>query len=113
MRIAIKLAAVMVIVLSLSFLYAATSADKAKGKEIYTARCVSCHSDTGVAKPAIEKMFGVTMRPLGSKEVQSKADAELIKNILQPAGKMKPVKLSEAEAADVVAYLRTLAPAKK
>ena len=113
MKFAIKLTLVLVIVLSLSFLYAASPADKVKGKELYVKHCVACHSDTGVAKPAIEKMFAVTMKPLGSKEVQSKTDAELVKSILQPTGKMKPVKLSEAEAADVVAYLRTLTPPKK
>jgi len=113
MKVAINIALISVLVLSLSLLYAAVSADKEKGKALYTARCVSCHSDTGAAKPAIEKMFGVTMKPLGSKEVQSKTDAELVKNILQPSGKMKPVKLTEAEAADVVAYLRTLTPPKK
>jgi mono/diheme cytochrome c family protein len=111
MNAAIKLALILVIVLSLSFLYAAP-ADKAKGKELYVKNCVSCHSETGVAKPAIEKMF-TTMKPLGSKEVQSKTDADLVKNILQPTGKMKAVKLSEAEAADIVAYLRTLTPPKK
>ncbi len=113
MKAAIKLALILVIVLSLSFLYASAPADKVKGKELYAKSCVSCHAETGVAKPAIEKMFSVTMRPLGSKEVQGKTDAELAKNMLQPTGKMKPVKLSEAEAADIVAYLRTLTPPKK
>lgn len=113
MKFAIKSGLILVMVLSLSLLYAAAPADKEKGKELYAKTCVSCHSETGVAKPAIEKMFAVTMKPLGSKEVQSKTDAELVKNILQPTGKMKPVKLSEAEAADVVAYLRTLTPPKK
>ena len=112
MKVAIKLALILVIVLSLSFLYATAPADKAKGKELYAKSCVSCHGETGVAKPAIEKMF-TTMKPLGSKEVQAKTDADLAKNILQPTGKMKPVKLSEAEAADIVAYLRTLTPPKK
>ncbi len=112
MKFAIKLALVLVVALSLSLLYATTPADKEKGKEIYTKSCQSCHSETGVAKPAIEKMFG-PMKPLGSKEVQSKTDEELVKNILQPTGKMKPVKLSATEAADVVAFLRTLGTAKK
>ena len=111
MRVAFRIALISVIVLSLSLPYA-VSADKEKGKALYTAKCVACHSDTGIAKPAIEKMFGA-MKPLGSKEVQSKSDAELVKNILQPTGKMKPVKLAEAEAADIVAYLRTLTPPKK
>ena len=56
-------------------------------------------------------MLKVTMRNLSSKEVQAKSDAELTKVITAGQGKMKPVTgLSEAKAADVVAYLRTLKP---
>jgi cytochrome c553 len=105
----LKLALVLAIALSISVLYAVAPADAAKGKETFKKSCVMCHGEKGEGKPAIEKMYGVTMRALDSKEVQSKTDDVLVANILQPSGKMKPVNISKTDAADVVAYLRTLA----
>jgi cytochrome c1 len=54
-------------------------------------------------------MFNVTQAPLASKEVQAKTDAQLQAVILKGQGKMKPVAgVTEKQAADVVAFLRTL-----
>ena len=87
-----------------------TAADAAAGKEAYTKKCATCHADTGDGKEAIAKMFQVTMKPLGSKEIQSKSDADLKKVILEGTGKMKPVKDVDAKAADdIVAHVRSLA----
>jgi cytochrome c oxidase cbb3-type subunit 3 len=86
--------------------------DAAKGKEIFSHRCAMCHGNSGEGKEAIAKMFHVKMLPFESKEVQSKSDAVLRKDILEGNGKMKPVKLSDQEVNDVVAFLRTL-PKKK
>ena len=85
---------------------AAEKGDSAKGKQVFT-RCSVCHGDSGEGKEAIAKAFGVTMKPLGSKEVQSLNDAALKKAIVEGNGKMKPVNLSDEEVADVIAYLRT------
>ena len=86
-----------------------TAADAAAGKELYAKKCATCHADNGEGKEAIAKMFQVTMKPLGSKEVQSKSDADLKKIMLEGSGKMKPVKDVDAKAADdIVAYVRTL-----
>ena len=64
----------------------------------------------GEGKDAIAKMMKVTLRPLASKEVQAKSDAELTKDITAGNGKMKAVAgLSEADVANVVAFVRTLA----
>jgi len=80
-----------------------------EGKEIFTAKCVSCHGVNGEGKAAIAKMFNVTQAPLASKEVQAKTDAQLQAVILKGQGKMKPVAgVTEKQAADVVAFLRTL-----
>ncbi|MBZ5727561.1 MAG: cytochrome c [Acidobacteriia bacterium] len=80
-----------------------------EGKEVYVAKCQSCHGANGEGKAAIAKMFNVTMPPLASKEVQAKSDAELKKVILSGKGKMKPVSgVSEKQADDVVAFVRTL-----
>lgn len=93
-------------------LLAVGGGDAAKGKPVFTSKCATCHGAAGEGKDAIAKMFKVEVRPLGSKEAQARPDAELRKIITEGNGKMKPVKLSDEEAADVVAYLRTLAVKK-
>jgi cytochrome c553 len=103
-----KLALVLGFGLSLSLIFAAAG-DAKKGKEIFTKSCVQCHAEKGEGKPAIEKMFSVKMKPLASAEVQAKTDDQIKKTIKEGVGKMKPVVLSDADQADVVAFLRTLA----
>lgn len=84
------------------------SAGAPEGKATFAAKCQSCHGPNGEGKPAIAKMFNVTIHPLGSKEVQSKSDAEIKKIILMGQGKMKPIAVSNSEADDIVAFIRTL-----
>jgi len=80
-----------------------------EGKELYAAKCAPCHGANGEGKAAIAKMYGVTQRPLASKEVQAQSDADLKKIIISGKGKMKPVSgVTEKQADDVVAFLRTL-----
>ena len=80
-----------------------------EGKEVYTAKCAPCHGANGEGKAAIAKMYNVTQRPLASKEVQARTDEELKQVILKGQGKMKPVPgVTEKQAADVVAFVRTL-----
>lgn len=83
--------------------------DTAAGKTLFASKCASCHGANGEGKEAIGKMFKVEMKHLGSKEVQAKSDADLKKEITEGSGKMKPVKLSDEEAANVIAFIRTLA----
>jgi len=55
-------------------------------------------------------MFRVEMHNLGSKEVQTKSDADMKKTMLEGTGKMKAVKDIDAKSADdILAYLRTFA----
>lgn len=83
--------------------------DAAAGKAVYAKKCVSCHGDAGEGKDTVAKMLKVEIRPLGSKEVQAKSDADLKKAILDGTGKMKAVTGIDAKGADdLVAYLRTL-----
>ena len=86
------------------------AADTAAGKDLFAKKCANCHGAAGEGKDAIAKMFQVEMKPLDSKEVQAKTDADLKKGILEGTGKMKPVKDVDAKSADdIVAYVRTLA----
>ena len=84
------------------------AADAAKGKELFMSKCAQCHDKTGGGKEAIAKMFKVQMKPLGSAEAQSKKDDEIKGVILKGAGKMRAVQVSDPEAADLIAFLRTL-----
>lgn len=86
----------------------AAKGDAAAGKTVFTGKCATCHGASGEGKESIAKMMKVEMRHLGCKEVQSKKDAELQKMIAEGGGKMKPVKLSDAEVANVIAFIRTL-----
>jgi len=83
-------------------------AGAAEGKEVYTAKCAPCHGANGEGKAAMAKMLNVTIPQLASKEVQAKTDAQLQAVILKGQGKMKPIAITEKQAGDVVAFLRTL-----
>jgi mono/diheme cytochrome c family protein len=84
--------------------------DAKAGKDGYTKACAACHLPDGAPKEAIAKMMKVEMRHLGSKEVQSKSNAELQKDITEGVGKMKGIKsLTDKQLGDLTSYLRTLA----
>ena len=83
--------------------------DVAAGKDLYGKKCASCHGVAGEGKDSIAKTFKVEFRHLGSKDVQSKSDADLKKIILEGNGKMKAVKEVDSKAVDdIVAFMRTL-----
>jgi cytochrome c6 len=86
-------------------------AGAAEGKELYTAKCQTCHGANGEGKAAIGKMYNITMPNLASKETQAKSEADLKKVIMTGQGKMKPVSgVTDKQAGDIVAYVRTLKP---
>ena len=80
-----------------------------QGKVVFGSKCKTCHGPDGKGNPVIAKMMKVKMQELGSKEVQSKSDAEIKKDITLGNGKMMPVKgLSAGQLDDVIAYVRSL-----
>jgi mono/diheme cytochrome c family protein len=86
----------------------AFGADAGAGRATYDRSCKRCHGAEGAANGAIARMLKVEMRHLGSKEVQGKPDAQLRRESVDGVGKMKAMAVSEAEAGDLVAFLRTL-----
>lgn len=88
-------------------LLAMENGDIGKGKKVF-GQCVICHGDLGGGNEAMAKAYGVKIPPLHSKEVQSQDDASLRKVIVEGKGKMQPVKLSEQQVKDLIAYLRSL-----
>ena len=87
----------------------AVAASAKDGEAVYSMKCKGCHGADGAGNPAIAKMMNVTMKALGSAEVQAKSDADLKAAVTAGTGKMKPVSgVSPADADNVVAYVRTL-----
>jgi mono/diheme cytochrome c family protein len=80
------------------------AADAAAGKAVYAAKCKSCHGADGTPPPAMVKALGV--KPLS--ESQGKSDADLKNAILKGVGKMKPQAVSDADADNLVAAIRTM-----
>lgn len=104
-------------ILALSLASLGRAADVAKGQTVYGAKCASCHAKDGQGNPAMAKVFKVEPALLSvvGESTQKKSDADLIKVTADGINKMPAykAKLSEAEIADSVAYIRTLVPAKK
>lgn len=98
----------MMIFLALLTAGLALAADSAAGKAAYEKSCKRCHGVDGTPVAAIAKMMKVEMRHLGAKEVQAKSDAVLAKEAKDGVGKMKAMTITDAEAANIVAFVRTL-----
>ena len=107
-------------ILLLVFARPAWAADAAKGKAIAQVKCVGCHGEGGAGNGVMLQMLNVTTPPVpwtdkGKMAAFSDADlgkiiagggAALGKPPLMPAFKSQ---LSDAQIADVIAYIRSLA----
>ncbi|MGD0310056.1 MAG: cytochrome c [Acidobacteriota bacterium] len=113
MKSIIKLMLVLVLAVSVTVLFAAAKGDAKKGQDLFTGKCKSCHGDKGIGNPAVEKIMGVKILPFSSKEVQSMTDEQIGKMISDGKDKMPAAKLSQTDTADIIAYIRTLAPPAK
>jgi mono/diheme cytochrome c family protein len=89
----------------------AWSADAKAGKATYDKLCVSCHGADGKGNPAMAKALGEKGLNIVAKDVQAKKDDELLKVIVEGAGKMPASgkNLSQQEQKDVLSYMRSLA----
>ena len=90
-----------------SFAWSAETA----GKATYDKLCVSCHGADGKGNPAMAKVMGEKALNIVSKDVQAKKDPELLKVVVEGAGKMPASgkNLSPQEQKDVLTYTRSLA----
>jgi mono/diheme cytochrome c family protein len=89
----------------------AWSAEVKAGKATYDKLCVSCHAADGKGSPGMVKAMGEKGLNLVTKEVQAKKDDELLKVIVEGAGKMPASgkNLTKQEQKDVLVYTRSLA----
>ena len=78
------------------------------GADIFKAKCAMCHGADGSASTGMGKTMG--LKPLSSPEVQNMSDADLTALITNGKGKMPAYKgkLSDADIASVVKYVKTL-----
>lgn len=81
---------------------AAAVADAAHGKAIYAQNCAACHGATGA-----EGGVGPSLRNERARKTTAQVDA-WIKNPVPPMPKLYPAPLSEADVADVTAFIGTL-----
>lgn len=86
-------------------------ADAKAGKATYDKLCVSCHGADGKGNPAMIKALGEKGLNIVGKETRAKKDADLLKIIVEGAGKMPASgkNLSAQEQKDVLSYTRSLA----
>jgi len=79
----------------------------------YAAKCASCHAKDGLGNPAMAKVFKVEPSALDmtKKATLDKTDVDLAKVVKDGLNKMPAYKekLSDADIASVVAYIRSLA----
>ena len=100
------------------FVGTARAADAAAdaGAKIYAAKCSSCHAKDGKGNPSMAKVFKLEPEAMSlvSDAAQKNTDADLIKATTDGKNKMPAYKgkLSDDDIKAVVAYVRTLAPAK-
>jgi mono/diheme cytochrome c family protein len=82
------------------------AADAAAGKALFATKCKACHGADGTPPAAMAKAMGV--KPLNDPSIQGKTDAALKTSILKGVGNMKPQSVSDSDADNLVAAVRTM-----
>lgn len=88
------------------FTAGALAADAAAGKALFASKCKACHGADGTPPPAMAKAMGV--KALNDPSIQGKSDAALKTSILKGVGKMKAQAVSDSDADNLVAAVRTM-----
>jgi cytochrome c5 len=105
MKISRYLIAIVAMCLLPSLMFAA--GDATKGKDVYAAKCKSCHGADGTPNPGMAKAMGI--KPMSDPAIQAKSDADLKKAVTDGFGKMKPIAgVAGADLDNVIAFVRTL-----
>ncbi len=83
----------------------------------FKAKCASCHAKDGAGNPAMAKMFKVKPEALNLVDADTLAqkDEDLAKTVESGKGKMPAFskeKLKDVSVKDLIAFMRSLAPAK-
>ena len=88
----------------------AWSADAKAGKALYDKLCVSCHGADGKGNPAMIKALGEKGLNITTKEVKAMKDEQILKIIVEGAGKMPASgkSLTAQEQKDVLSYTQSL-----
>lgn len=93
---------------------APAKAPQAPGQATFAKKCSACHGKDGKGSATMAKMFKAKVEDLDlvSEAAQKKTDAELTETINKGKNKMPSFKgkLKDAEIADALAYVRSLAP---
>jgi cytochrome c len=89
--------------------YAQTPTRADAGRAIYEKRCRACHGPSGEGNASIARALKIELSDLRSPAVQKKTNTELKRDMLGGYGKKKPLKLSDTEVADVMAFVRSIA----
>ena len=85
------------------------SKDVAEGKALYDKNCKKCHGAEGEGVQRMYALVDAKIVHLGSKQAQSKSDAEIKKAMLEGFGKMEAVEdLTPEQASKILAFERTL-----
>ena len=97
------------LIVTLTWLPAASAGEAKAGKTQYDKLCTSCHGADGKGNPAMAKAMGEKGLNLTTKEVKDAKDEELIKVIVEGKGKMPASGkgLSKAEQKEVLGYIRS------
>jgi mono/diheme cytochrome c family protein len=88
--------------------------DAEAGKVLYDKFCKKCHGAEGEGVARMYDLVGAKIVHLGSKQAQSKSDAEIKKAMLEGSGKMEVVEdLTPQQADKILPFVRTLSEQKR
>jgi mono/diheme cytochrome c family protein len=105
----VRVLLVSLVAVGLNTFSAASSRAQNAGETLYKAKCAMCHGPDGKGEVPMGKKLNA--RNLGSTEVQSQSDAQLVEVVTKGKNKMPAYdgKLKPDEIKALVAYIRELA----